>query len=177
MAINADFIIHEDGTKAKLTPGDQIYEGSPLTLDATTGSLKLAAKADKVYGLSKVNSNQYQDLAFGEFGAFGSGMLTVVCAGQVEVSNSIFNEIEITTATQLPPSSPVVVALFDNTKQYVPNQALYVDAAGLISNTPASGGKASLLGKVLQPLAIGSNGPLVIEIFPMNSTVASTEMA
>lgn len=170
MAINADFIVLEDGTKAKLTASEQIYEGSPLTLDATTGSLKLAAKADKVYGLSKLDSNNYRDFAFGESGAFGSGQLTVVIQGQVSVSPSVFNEIEVTTHTGPTPSS-TTVNLYDTSKTYVPGQPLYVDASGYISNAAAD--KTSLFGRVVMPLVGSTGGALVIDLLPMASTVAA----
>jgi hypothetical protein len=165
MAIEAIFITHEDGGKVKKS-GEQVYEGSPITIDATTGQLKLAAAGDKVYGLSKIDSNSNRDFSFGEYGAFGSGQLTVVTRGQCEVSHSIFSKIEIDTQTQPPPASPVVKKLFDDTKTYQPMQPLYVDATGLISNVPAAGGKVSLFGKVLKPLAAGLSGPLVIEVDP-----------
>ena len=173
MAINADFIVLEDGTKAKKA-GEMVYEGSPLTLH-TDGSLKLAGPTDKVYGLSKLDSNSYRDFAFGEFGAFGSGQLTVVVQGQVSVSPSIFNQIEITTAT-LPVGSTVVVPLYDDSKDYVPGQALYVatvTGVNVISNTPSD--NTSLFARVLQPHLHGTGGALVIELLPMASTV-KTEM-
>jgi hypothetical protein len=171
MAIEAPFIIHEDGGKKKKA-GEQVYEGSPLTLDAN-GELKLAADSEKVYGLSKLDSNTNRDFAFGEFGAFGSGQLTVVTRGTVEVSHSVFNKVEVDTQTAVG-SSPITKKLFDDTKTYAPMQPLYVDAAGLISNTPSD--KSSLLGKVLKPLASGLSGPLVIEVDP-GATAESADLA
>ena len=175
MAIEAIFIVHEEGGKVKKS-GEQVYEGSPLTIDATSGQLKLAVKGDKVYGLSKIDSNSNRDFSFGEFGAFGSGQLTVVTRGQCEVSHSVYNRIEIDTQTQPPPASPVVKKLFDDTKNYAPLQPLYVDDNGLITNTAASSGKASLFGKVLKPLASGLSGPLVIEVDP-GASHTSADMA
>jgi len=173
MAIEAIFIIQEDGGKVKKS-GEQVYEGSPLTLDAATGQLKLALAADKVYGLSKLDSNSHRDFAFGEFGAFGSGQLTVVTRGQCEVSHSVFAKIEIDTQTEPPPASPVVVKLFDDTKDYLAMQPLYIDGDGLITNVKGTG--ESLLGKCLKPLANGLSGPLVIEVDP-SATHTRTEMA
>lgn len=162
MAIEATFIVHEEGGKLKKS-GEQVYEGSPLTLH-TDGSLKLAAATDKVYGLSKLDSNANRDFAFGEFGAFGSGQLTVLTRCQCEVSHSVYNKVEVDTQTQVG-SSPIVKKLFDDTKTYAPMEPLYVDAAGLITNDSAAG-KASLFGKCLKPLASGLSGPLVIEVDP-----------
>ena len=167
MAIEAAFIILEDGGKLKKS-GEQVYEGSPLTIDGTTGQLKLAAAGDKVYGLSKIDSNSHRDFAFGEFGAFGSGQLTVVTRGHCEVSHSIFNLVEVDTQMTTG-STPLIVKLFDDTKTYAAMDPLYVDAAGLISNVPAVSGKASLLGKCLKPLAAGLSGPLLIEVDPSAS--------
>lgn len=171
MAIEATFILHEDGGKMKKS-GEQVYEGSPLTLH-TDGSLKLAAAGDKVYGLSKIDSNSNRDFAFGEFGAFGSGQLTVVTRGHCEVSHSVYNKVEVDTQTQVG-SSPVIKKLFDDTQTYAPMQPLYVDAAGLISNTPSD--KSSLLGKCLAPLAAGLSGPLKIELDP-GATAEAADLA
>lgn len=161
MAINATFIVHEDGGKLKMS-GEQVYEGSPLTLDATTGQLKLAAAGDKVYGLSKIDSNSRRDFAFGEFGAFGSGQLTVVTRGHCEVSHSIFNLVEVDTQMTTG-STPVEVKLFDDSKTYAAMDPLYVDGSGLISNVKVNG--ASLLGKCLAPKS-GLGGSLLIELDP-----------
>jgi len=173
MAIQATYIIQEEGGKLKKA-GEQVYEGSPLTIDTTTGQLKLAANGDKVYGLSKLDSNQYHDYAFGEFGAFGSGQLDVVTRAQVEVSHTVYNQIEIDTQTQTG-GHGIVKKLFDDTKTYHPMDALYVDDAGLISNAHGTS-KASLFGKCLAPLASGLSGPLVIEVDP-SATHTTAEMA
>jgi hypothetical protein len=172
MAINAFFIIQEDGGKAKKS-GEQVYEGSPLTIDANTGLLRLALATEKVYGLSKLDSNQYHDFAFGEFGAFGSGQLDVVTRGQCEISHTVYNKVEVDTETTTG-NAPIVKKLFDDTKTYQAMDPLYVDGTGLITNAPGAG-KASLLGKCLIPLAPGLS-PLTLELDP-SATHTTSEMA
>ena len=44
----------------------------------SNSELKVAGAGDKIYGLSKLDSNSYQDFSFGEYAAFGSGQLTVL---------------------------------------------------------------------------------------------------
>jgi hypothetical protein len=173
MSMEASFIIQEDGTRAKKS-GEMVYEGSPLTIDASTGKLKLAGATDKVYGLSKADSNTYRDFAWGEFGAFGSGQLTVLTRGIARVSHSVFNSVEVDSSTT-PSSSPVTVKVYDDTKNYLAMQPLYVSAGGLITNDGA-GGKNSLLGKCLAPLAAGAAGGLEIEV-DANTTASAGEMA
>jgi hypothetical protein len=168
MSIEVSFTILEDGTRKKKA-GEQVYEGSPLALDST-GELKLAADSDKVYGLSKLDSNSFRDFSFGEFGAYGSGQLTAVVSGIVRVNKSVFNQIEVDTSTTTT-SSPTTVKLFDDTKTYAPGQPLYVDAAGLITNAPSN--NASLMGRcTATPLQTG-DGSLELELTPMASTVAA----
>jgi len=166
----ASFIVLEDGTRAKKA-GTLVYEGQPVAIQAD-GTLAPAAATDKVYGLSKLDSNNYRDFAFGEFGAFGSGQLTVVLEGILSIGQSVFNQIEIDSSTTTA-SAPTTVKLYDDTKTYAPGEALYVDAAGLISNAPAAGGKVSLLGKVLKtPLQTG-DGSLEIKVTSSAATAAA----
>jgi hypothetical protein len=171
MSINAaSFIVSEDGTRAKKA-GTNVYEGQPVKID-TDGTLAPATSAAKVYGISKLDSNTYRDFAFGEVGAFGSGQLTVVTEGTLSIGHSVFNSIEIDSSTTSA-SAPTTVKLYDDTKTYAPGEALYVDAAGLISNTPAAGGKVSLLGKVLKtPLQTG-DGSLEIKVGAPAATAAA----
>lgn len=166
MSINADFIVLEDGTLPKMFNASpfQVFEGTPLTIDATTGQLRPAADNESVYGLSKIDSNMYRDLSFGEAGAFGSGALTVLLLGKVELSDSVYNKVEVNSASEnvVPlTSSAVTVPVFDHSKTYVPMQSLYVKN-GLISNDNSGGGPA--IGKVLAPLAASAEGPLVMSL-------------
>ena len=170
MAIEAmSFIVLEDGTRKKKA-GANIYEGQPVKLNSD-GELEAATAAAKVYGISKLDSNTYRDFAFGEFGAYGSGNLTAVTRGVMTVGQSIFNETEVDTSTTIA-SAPTTVKVFDDTKTYAVNEPLYVDAAGLISND-GSGGKNSLLGKVLKtPVQLGG-ALLELEIDPGATSVAA----
>lgn len=161
MAITApSFIVSEDGTRAKKA-GSLVYEGQPVKINAA-GTLEPATAAAKVYGISKLDSNAYADLSFGEVGAFGSGQLTVITEGTISVGHSVFNKIEVDSSTTTA-SAPVTVKIYDDTQTYAPGEALYVDAAGLITNQTAAG-KQSLLGKVLRtPLQTG-DGSLEIKV-------------
>jgi hypothetical protein len=174
MALNAPFIESEDGTKKKKS-GEEVYEGSPLTIDAN-GDYALATDTDKVYGISKLDSNAFRDFSFGEFGAFGSGQLTAIRRGICVVDQSVFNKVEVDSSTSAS-SSPTTVKLYDDTKNYLPGEALYVDAAGLISNTATGApGRASLMGKCTKPLAAGEAGGLEFELDP-GATADSAELA
>jgi len=167
--INAPFIINEDGLHRKKV-NEQVYEGMPVSLDVN-GEIVVAVSGMKVYGLSKLDSNQYRDFSIGEFAAYGSGQLTIVTRGTCEVSHSVYNQIEVDANTTVL-SAPVTKKLFDDTRAYVPHEPLYIDGSGYISNDPALDHTA-LMGKVLLPLPIGSSGPLTIEIDTMATSVAS----
>ena len=171
MSIQATFINLEDGTRRKKS-GELVYEGQPLSLDVN-GELKVAAATDKVYGLSKLDSNTYRDFAFGEYAAFGSGQLTVLVKGIALVSNSVYNQIEVTSETS-PTSSPVTVKLFDDTVNYAVGEPLYMGATGMITNDGAAG-KNSLFGKVLKT-NLQTGGALEIQVDP-GSTASKAEMA
>ena len=171
MAIQATFINLEDGIRRKKS-GELVYEGMPLALDVN-GELKKAGPTDKVYGLSKLDSNAYRDFAFGEYAAFGSGQLTVLVKGIALVSHSVYNQIEVTSETS-PTSSPVTVKLFDDTQDYTVGDALYIDAAGMITNDGAAG-MNSLLGKVLRT-NLQTGGALEIQVDPM-PTASKAELA
>jgi hypothetical protein len=160
MAIeSASFIVLEDGTRKKAA-GSLITEGQAVKINAS-GELAPASAADKVYGIAKCDSNAFRDFAFGEFGAFGTGQLTVVVKGILLLAQSVYNQTEVDSSTTTS-SAPTTIKVFDDLQVYLPGQALYVDAAGLISNVSAAG-KNSLLGKVLRtPLQAG--GMLEIEV-------------
>ena len=141
--IEASFIVLEDAIRSKAAAAE-VYEGQPVSLDVD-GNLVAATSAMKVYGVSKLDSNQYRDFAYGEFGAFGTGKLTVVCQGIVRVKASVYNKVEIGTD----PAAVVVNQLIYKTGlTYVPGEPLYVDADGLISNAAAVN-KISFLGRVV----------------------------
>jgi len=165
--IASSFIVLEDGTRNK-EAGTTVYEGTPMTINEN-GNYEPAAAGDKVYGISKLDSNQYQDYAWGEFGAFGSGMLTVVCKGILLLGPSIYNEMEVDSSTTTA-SAPVIVKLFDDTKEYTPMEPLYVDGSGLITNAPTD--KTSLFGKVVST-PVQNGGYLEVEVDPPVTSVAA----
>jgi hypothetical protein len=160
MAIDsASFITLEDGTRKKKS-GTLITEGQAVKIDAN-GELAPATAAAKVYGIAKTDSNAFRDFAVGEFGAFGTGQLTVVVKGILLLSQSVYNQVEVDQNTTTS-AAPTTIKVFDDAQVYTPGEALYVDAGGLITNQ-TGGGKASLLGKCLRtPLQTG--GMLEIEV-------------
>lgn len=169
MAIQqASFITLEDGTRA-LTAGAQVYEGQPLTLQSDD-SLAPTMAGQKVYGISKTDANQYRNLAFGEFGGFGSGNLDCIVQGIVLIGQSIFDEIEVYSNTTTA-SAPVTVKIYDDSLTYHVNDPLYVDGSGLISNNSALN-HTSLLGFVLSTPA-QNGGFLEVRVNPGVSSVAA----
>ena len=160
--IESPFIIQEDGTRTVKAGELSIYEGSPVSLDVN-GQLVKATEAMKVFGLSKLDCNSFRNFAYGEYGAFGTQKLTVITKGTCRVASSVYNKIEVDTATVVGGST--TVPLFDGSKAYVPGESLYVNA-GLISNVaPAS--NISYLGKVVAPCAIGAQW-LEFEVAPLD---------
>jgi hypothetical protein len=161
--IESPFIIQEDGTRTVKDGELSIVEGSPVSLDAN-GQLVKATEAMKVYGLSKLDCNQFRNFAFGEYGAFGTQKLTVITKGICRVASSVYNKIEVDTGSVVGGSTTLPV--FDGTKAYVPGDSLYVNA-GLISNVAPASGKISYLGKVVAPCAIGAQW-LEFEVAPLD---------
>jgi len=161
--IESPFIVLEDATRdlAANIPGagGNIYEGSPVALNGS-GQLIPAVETSKVYGVSKLDANAYRNFAYGEYGAFGTGKLTVQTKGIVRVKSSVFNVVEI---SQAPTAAPFTKALYDTTKNYVPGEALYVDATGLISNV-AGASKVSLMGRVINKCDAGTGDWLEFEL-------------
>ena len=141
--IETPYIVFEDAIRTKKA-NEQVYEGSPLNLDVN-GELKVALPTEGVYGISKLDSNTHRDLAFGEFGAFGTGKLSVVKQGIVRVQDTVYNEIEIDTSMG-PTSTPTTITLVANVEWAVGN-LVYVAANGVYTNV-ATAGAASLCGKV-----------------------------
>ncbi|MEM5829086.1 MAG: hypothetical protein QW480_02475 [Candidatus Aenigmatarchaeota archaeon] len=103
-----------------------------------------ATATSKVYGIAKLDANSFKNVAYGEVGAYGTGRLSVITDGVIRVSASSFGSIEVTPEGPL--SSETVVKIFDDSKTYNVDDVLYVDANGLITNTPVD--KKSILGRV-----------------------------
>lgn len=165
--IDSPFIIMEDGTRTVAAGQLSIVEGSPVALDAN-GNLVKATETMKVFGVSKLDCNQFRNFAFGEYGAFGTQKLTTICKGTVRVASSVYNQIEVNTSTVAGGSTTLPV--FDGTLAYVPGQSLYVNA-GLISNVAPAAGNISYLGKVVAPCAIGAQW-LEFELQPLDQAAS-----
>jgi hypothetical protein len=173
MAIEAsEFIVLEDGLRTK-SYGVNITSGQPVSLNSL-GQLVPATATSEVYGICKLDSNQFNDFAFGEFGAFGSGQLTVVLQGILLLAQSIYNEIEVTTQTTTS-LAPTTIKVYDDTQSYNVNDALYVDSMGLISNVNTAG-KQSLLGRVVSTPA-QNGGFLEVEVNCTMPTTTASQLA
>jgi hypothetical protein len=153
--IEASFIVLEDATR-DLAAAQEIYEGMPLSLDAT-GKLIAATSATKVYGLAKVPANEYQNYATGEFGAYGTGKLTVMCGGIARIMATTHNKVEIGTD---PAAVVFKKQIYAEAANFVAGDPLYVDADGYISNVAVS--TTSFLGRVVT--APVDNGWMEIEL-------------
>jgi hypothetical protein len=140
MAINADRKVLEDSTKVANATA-VIYAGAPVALDSNA-TVIAGTNSTLIYGLAKNDKNSFRDDTFGEFGAFGSGKFGVVMQGIVVVSPSIYSTVNGTT----------IVNVYDATKTYLVNDALYCSSAGLITNDAASAnGLTNYLGRVDVP--------------------------
>jgi hypothetical protein len=160
--------IHAEDSLREVKQGVEIYEGQPVSLDAD-GKLVPATATSKVYGIAKLDANQYKNVAWGEYAAYGTGRLSVILSGIVRVKASEFGKIEVTPAGPL--STTFVKKIFDDTKTYHVGDVLYVDNDGLITNTPVENGKVSIFGKVLK--TPDANGWLEIEVVPQIATSGS----
>jgi len=174
MAIEAaSFIVLEDGTRTKYLPTsgfNYLTAGQPVSLNSA-GQLVAATATSKVYGICKLDSNQFDDFAFGEFGAFGSGQLTVINQGILLLAQSIYNEIEVNSSTTTS-LAPTTIKIYDDSQVYNVGDELYVDVNGLISNVNTAG-KQSLLGKCVSTPA-QNGGFLEVEV---NCTLPTTTAA
>ena len=160
--------IHSEDSLREVKQGVEIYEGQPVSLDSD-GKLIPAVHNTKVYGIAKLDANQYKNVAWGEYAAYGTGRLSVILSGIVRVKASEFGKIEVTPAG--PISQVFVKKIYDDTKTYNVGDVLYVDSDGLITNAPVTGGKVSIFGKVLK--APDANGWLEIEVVPQVATSAN----
>lgn len=169
MAIeSASYIGLEDALRTKAAAA-VITEGQAVKLDSS-GNLAAATATAKVYGIAKCDSNAFRDFAFGEFGAFGSGKLTVITRGVLLLAQSVYNQVEADSSTTSS-SSPTTIKVWDDAMTYAVGEPLYVSAGGLITNS-AAGGKQSLLGKVLSTPA-QNGGFLELELDPGATSVAA----
>jgi hypothetical protein len=164
----AHFIISEDATR-KRKAGAQVYEGQAVKLNSD-GEVEAATATAKVWGISKLDANDFRDLTFSGVEGYGSGNLTAITRGTLLLSQSIFNEVEVDSSTTTA-SAPTTVKVFDDTVTYAVGESLYVGVTGLITNSGA-GGKQSLLGKVLRT-PVQTGGFLELELDPGATAVAA----
>lgn len=152
MAIEAaSYIVMEDATRAKKA-GANVTEGQAVKINAD-GELEGATSAAKVYGICKLDSNTYRDLAFSTIEGYGTGQLTVITQGVLLLASSVYNKTEVDSSTTTS-SAAATVKVFDDALTFAPGEALYIDALGLISNVKTN--SLSLCGKVLRtPLQTG----------------------
>jgi len=160
--------IHAEDSLREVKQGVEIYEGQPVSLDAN-GQLVPATSNSKIYGIAKLDANQYKNVAWGEYAAYGTGRLSVILGGIIRVKASEFGKIEVTPSGPL--STTFVKKIYDDTKTYHVGDVLYVDNNGFITNAPVTGGKVSIFGKVLK--TPDANGWLEIEVNPQIATAAS----
>ena len=139
--IDALYITAEDAIRTKKA-AESITEGQPVSLD-DNGQLIAGWTGGRVDGVSKLDSNEYADFAFGEFGAFGTGKLSVVTKGIVRVKDSVYNKIEVNSSTTEATDTHIHILAGVT---FAVNDLVYVDAAGLITNAAVSAN--SIFGKV-----------------------------
>ena len=159
--IDALYIVAEDAIRSKAgVTGDAtnyVTEGQPVSLNAS-GELVGATAGLPVFGVSKLDSNQYRDFAFGEFGAFGTGKLTVVQKGTCRIKDSTYSGIEVNTQMQPGDTVSTVQVLAGVT--FAVNDLVYAGADGLITNAGVTGQAA--FGRVVAPMT--SDGWLEVEV-------------
>ena len=66
-----------------------LYAGRPVTLDADGYVVPVTSNVE-VLGLVKVHKNQYVNEVSNDYGMYGSGLVTVVLNGLVEISPNYF---------------------------------------------------------------------------------------
>jgi hypothetical protein len=162
--IDALYITAEDAIRTKKA-GAMITEGQPVALDVN-GELIGATAGTGIYGVSKLDSNAFRNFAFGEFGAFGTGKLTVVTKGIVRIKDSVYNEIEVDTSMG-PLSTPTTIAILASVSWAV-NAKCYMTAAGLVTNVAVG----DSFGRVLATPAM-TGGWLEIEVDTAAATVGA----
>ena len=153
--IDALYITAEDAIRTK-NVNALITEGQPLALNVA-GELIGATSGTPIYGVSKLDSNAFRDFAFGEFGAFGTGKLSVVTKGVVRIKDSVYNEIEVDT--HMGPGSTSTTITLLATVVWAVNDKVYMTDAGLITNVS----KGDSFGKVTAIPAM-TGGWLEIEV-------------
>ena len=128
VALYVRYRVLEDSTKAPAT-GETIYAGNALYLHSDS-TLKRVLTNVAVYGLAKANMNSYRnEVNDASFGIYGSGLMTVVIMGIVDLTPSTFPNTD---------GSYTTVQSWDTSLTYHAGDSLYVQItgakAGLLTN-------------------------------------------
>ena len=127
--INLASPVLADSTKPVKKDVNDIYPGNPVKLN-TDGELERAKGAVKVYGISWTPHNQYESMAYGSYGAFGSFRLLVIKSGIAQLYPDTYDKGE---------GESVTIDLWDTSVETaVPQTELYVDDNGLITTNNAN---------------------------------------
>lgn len=138
--IDPKYTILEDSTK-EVDDDAYIVSGRPITLDLS-GAATDADDTTPVYGLSKIEKNEYRDDTYGEYGEYGSRRVTVVVKGLVQVSPSIYNPADLENEVEL-------AVYEDDVTNADPMDDLYVSENGLLTTVvPASPGATDVVGQI-----------------------------
>jgi len=133
-----------------------VFGGTPLTIDATTGKYKRAINTDKVVGLSFNNYNLYANEVDGGDFMVNSKMVSVVKIAQVTLTKDVFK-----VGDDLQEFYP-----FDKTKVYAYKTKLYVNSSGIITSDDAVAQEddKNFVGTVVVPYDANSNDSMTIEV-------------
>lgn len=93
-------------TQISLPPASAavLYAGRPVTLNAN-GEVVSVSQNVKVLGLVRCHKNQYANEVSNDYGMYGSGLVSVITSGIVEVSPNYFTQAD---------GSEVTVANYEN---------------------------------------------------------------
>jgi len=154
--INVKYSVLEDGdVNVNGLSTSNIYEGSPVYLDAS-GYAEPVTTNVGVYGLSKIDRNQYRDYSYGDAlaGAYGSRKITVVVDGIVQIYPSFYEQTD---------AADIKVDLWTGSFNYydevgVTNGNKIVEIGGAV-------GADTVFGRVLQPPTVANGGVMTIQLY------------
>lgn len=123
VAIYPRYTVLEDSTKSVKLDGGAIYAGRAVSLNATSELIPTTTNV-AVYGLAKANFNTYRnEVTDTSFGIYGSGLMTVLVEGIVDVQHSTF-------PSSTGDGSYTTVKTYDDTLTFTPGEKLYVTISG-----------------------------------------------
>jgi hypothetical protein len=150
VAIYVRYRVLEDSTKAAVNT-DIIYAGNAVSL-TSAGLVTRTLTNVAVYGLAKNNMNSYRnEVNDASFGIYGSGLMTVVVKGIVDLMPSYFPNTD---------GSYTTVQTWDTAPTYYAGDPIYVMVAGatpgiltktLDSTVDSTRNDNTLVGTVLMP--------------------------